>query len=174
MKKLVMKESGRNWIRKGPSIFIIIVFSLFGALSFGLAVSDLIMSKSGTFGHPAFESENRGMMMIFGALLLVIPWLIALRKRSEIEVISDGDQLVINKDNDEEFRVRWSDIVSVNGIFMFNAVKSYAFSYMDNGKKKTYGLNALYLKNDDVLEIARLIDECWTGKFGKAKITDLS
>lgn len=136
MKKIVLKESGRNWLRKGVAKFFMLTFGL-------MAVFVLVMVLSA----PGASFDNPGVwkLLLIGLLFLVIPFLPALKSGSEIELISDGDQLVVKRDNVEELKVQWSEIYAIKSMSVVGTVKGVAFSYRANGKKRTYDLKTFYL-----------------------------
>ena len=160
-----MTECGKNWLRKAPVIFLTVCC---GSIGLFCVISVIL----------AFNSSNYDgdiSLSVIGLALIALPLLPAIFKNPvTIEMISQDGQLVIEKNHGVELRTQWSDIKSINSMSVMGAPKSIYFTYVDSEeKKKNYYLSTFYLKKEDVLAIARMIDENWTGKYGKANFLDV-
>ena len=165
MQNLKLKESGKNWLRKAPAILLIVCCGIVGLIC---VISVLYASNSS-------NNDNGSLLAVIGLGIIALPFLPALLKDPvTIELMSQDGQLVIEKNHGVELRTQWSDIKSINSMSVMGAPKSIYFTYVDSEeKKKNYYLSTFYLKKEDVLAIARMIDENWTGKYGKANFLDV-
>lgn len=165
MKIVLLEESGMNWVKKRPGVYVLISLVCFVCLVI------MVFPWFKPSGDPAHDKASFILGLICLLFFLAVGWLPILLKDSNgsmMKLIQDEERLVIQKDGQEIMNAEWPRIKAIRSQSNGKAMVGVDFIYeVAGGRLDNCHLPLAYVDTDSINEMVAMLKENWYDKYGK-------